>query len=214
MWYELTWSKTIDLSRPTFSTSKLFSRPEFLRMMFPSGFSLPFSLFHATTRWYRRNQKSVYQRGWSYQCSLYVSQIFCPTPLFHPNTIPVPLSRMAICGLVLPMVLDEFIKMLLFMFRPIWILILSQTFWLPKENYWSPCPHLSMEALAWLLWLSVSSKQAIIIVRYSEPIVIDNNDIFYIPARLVFSNWSNINCWVVYLPRVVDSSSRDGIFLR
>ena len=46
---------------------------------------------------------------------------------------------------------------------------------IPKEKFRSPCPRLSMEALAWLMWMSILSERALLIARFSDPIVIADN---------------------------------------
>ena len=125
--------------------------------------------------------------------------LFRPEYLFCPIT--VPLSRLEICGVRLRKIFNEFTGMPLFLFRPKSILLLSQRFCLLEDNPWSPIPHVSMEALAWLVWMSVLSDYALLIVSSSEPIVISNNETCSILVRLVFVYWYVINWFEIYYLR-------------
>ena len=98
-----------------------------------------------------------------------------PSSRSHLNTIlciSVPLFRLLICDIMLLMILDGFIPMPSFLFHPKYILILVQLFQLPKDMYWLSWPHLSMEVLAWLVWMRMLSERAQLITNCLDPIVI------------------------------------------
>ena len=120
-----------------------------------------------------------------------LSLLLRPTQLFH--LIPIPLSRLVSCGIMLPVVIYGFIGMALFVFCPKSIYILSSLLLSPKENSQSLYPRLSMEVIAWLVWMSASSERAQLVTSYSEPIVIANNKTCSILVQLVFADWSVIN---------------------
>ena len=144
-----------------------------------------------------------------------LSLLFRPELLFC--SIPVPLYRLVICGVMLLMVLDGFTGMPLFMFRPKSILILSQLLQLLKDKSQSLCAYISMEYLAWLACtMSLSPNRALLIVRSLNHIIIANNERCFILVRLVSTNWSTVDMDIflaVFLPNGVDSDSV-GILLR
>ena len=84
------------------------------------------------------------------------------------------------------------------MFCPKSILIFLQILPLPKEMSQSLCPSISIEALYWLFWMSVSSERAILIARYLDPIVIVDDEICSTLVQFMFYAWSVVYYWVLY----------------
>ena len=82
------------------------------------------------------------------------------------------------------------------------------TIQLPMKIFQSPCPCWLIKDPVWLVWRSVLSKHDHLIAISSDLIAIVNNNPCSVPARLVFSNWSFVDFWVVYLPILVE---RDGV---
>ena len=143
-------NQNIRIFGPNFSTSKLFSLPAFLKMLSPSGFSI--LIFYNPCHDALLLEKSDVPLSKRAKLLMFLGEI--PSSLFHPNPIiciSVPLFRLVICGIMLPMVLYGFTPMPSFLFCPKSILTFLQLFIFPKEMSLSPFPRLSMEALAWLV---------------------------------------------------------------
>ena len=160
---------------PNIFNFKMFLSSAFSKMLLSPRFSN--SLFAAPCPEVILSDKSYVT--FSNRKNLAIFLVGIPSPLFHLisifRLILLPIYILVICGIMLPIVLDGFIGMTLFLFWSKSIFILSQLLQTPKEKFQSPCPRLSMEALAWLVWMSVLSEHALLIVSSSDPIVIADN---------------------------------------
>ena len=168
-------------------------RPAFLKILLPPGFSLLIfsSSCHNVLLW-EKSDVSLSNRS---NLLMFLGRM--PSPLFFLNPIPVPLCRMVICRIVLLIVIYGFTQIPAFMCRPKPILIMLKLFRLMKGIYRSSCPHLSMEVLYWLLWMSVSSERDPLIV---SSLVIAYNNTCSILVRLVFYDRSVVDWWSLYFP--------------
>ena len=179
MWFESILFKITEFQRPTFSTSELFSRQAYLKMLSSSGFLL--SLISTP-----------------YHDALMSEKYNIPMMMLKKLNLPCQVT----CGLMFPMVLGGFTPMPPFRFRPDMTLRISvQLLILLRGVSWSLCPRLSMEALVWLEWMSISSERYLHIAIYLDPIVITDNDIWSVPERLVFSDWSVVYFWALYFSK-------------
>ena len=143
-----------------------------------------------------------------FSLSLCIVQCYNKPLLTKSKMLQLIIPVLVICGWGLLVVINGFIPILSPTFRPKSALILLPLFWLPKGKSRSPCPHLSMEALAWLASAMIfSTNPALPIVIYFEPIVVVDNERFYILVRLVSVDW--YICQDGYLLSVI-SPKRSG----
>ena len=190
--FKLMLFKIKEFSRPTFSTTNFFSCPEFLKTLSPSGFSI--SIFDI-------------------QCHDSLLLAKYDVALMALKRLKIP--WLVICGIKILMVLGGFKPILSLLLRPDPTLCISvQLFRLKREIFQSLYPHLPMEVIACLEWMSISSKCGLPIASSLGPTVITYNKACTIPSWSVFVDWSVINFWAVYSPNGVDSRGIGGILLR
>ena len=98
---------------------KILSCSEFLKtLLFPSfSTSLFTAPFHNTLQ-LEKSDAPMLERT---KIPMFLGGI--PSPILFLNPIPVPLSRLVICGIMLPMILDGFTRMPSFVLHPKSILI-------------------------------------------------------------------------------------------
>ena len=213
MWFESMWFKI------TYFCAQLFNLKRFLALSIVDSavaYKGSLSLFDAWCHEALLSERSDVPMSNIPKLLMFLGEflpmIFHSTPLFHP--IPVPLSRPIICGVMLPMFLSRFIGITLFVLHPKQILILSPLLISPNEKSLSQCPHLSMEALAWLVWVRVLYECDLLIAGSSHPIVTSDKKKSFILVRLVLADWHFIHCLEGYYPIWVDNGVFDGILLR
>ena len=129
--------------------------------------------------------------------------------------LQLPFLVLVIFGHGILVVLNGFIPISSYVFRPKSALILLSLFLLPEGNYQSPCARISMEYLDCLAYtMSLSPNRALIITRNFNPIVITDNKRCYILVRLVSTNFSVVNMYVflaVFIPNGVYSDGVGGL---
>ena len=168
---------------PNFSTSKLFSRSEFLKTLLPLRFHTSFSL------------------------SIFIVPYHGESLMTKLKMLQLLSLVLVICWCWILMVLGGFITMFSSAFRPKSTLILLPLSQLPKGKSWSTCPHISMEELVFLAYtMSLLPNFTISIAGYFNSIVVSNNYRCSIPVRFVSYYWSIVEMDIflaVFLPNLV-----------
>ena len=143
-WFGLVWIdlecllfQITEFCAQLFQLQNYFRSQHFRKSCYLQGFSL--SLFTGTCHDMLMLEKSSVPPLKRPNLPMFLGRVL--SPLFWTSLlfllIPLPLSILVICGIMLLMVLNGFIGILFFVFRLKSILVSSQLFWLPKEKYGS-----------------------------------------------------------------------------